>query len=61
MNGRTMNGSVFEVAAMMNNVTYNRPCCGMDTSISNTGRRSFVDGRHSVFAALVVAIAAFLI
>ncbi|KAI0143901.1 PLC-like phosphodiesterase [Hypoxylon sp. NC0597] len=25
-------GSVFEVAAQMNNVTYNRPCCGMNTS-----------------------------
>ncbi|KAI2625777.1 PLC-like phosphodiesterase [Hypoxylon sp. NC1633] len=24
-------GSVFEVAAQMNNVTYNRPCCGMNT------------------------------
>lgn len=27
-------GSVFEVAAQMNNVTYNRPCCGQTTSIS---------------------------
>lgn len=25
-------GSVFEVAAQMNNVTYDRPCCGMATS-----------------------------
>ncbi|OTA96471.1 hypothetical protein M434DRAFT_392903 [Hypoxylon sp. CO27-5] len=25
-------GSVFEVAAQMNNVTYDRPCCGMNTS-----------------------------
>ncbi|KAI1806070.1 PLC-like phosphodiesterase [Daldinia bambusicola] len=25
-------GSVFEVAAQMNNVTYNRQCCGMNTS-----------------------------
>ncbi|KAI0009833.1 PLC-like phosphodiesterase [Xylariaceae sp. FL0662B] len=25
-------GSVFEVAAQMNNVTYNRPCCGVATS-----------------------------
>lgn len=23
-------GSVFEVAARMNNVTYNRPCCGAE-------------------------------
>lgn len=26
------NGSVFEVAAMMNNVTYNRTCCGLPQS-----------------------------
>jgi len=26
------NGSVFEVAAKYNNVTYNRPCCGLVTS-----------------------------
>ena len=25
-------GSVFEVAAQMNNVTYNQPCCGQGTS-----------------------------
>ena len=25
-------GSVFEVAAQMNNVTYNRPCCGQVAS-----------------------------
>ena len=25
-------GSVFEVAAQMNNVTYNRRCCGQGTS-----------------------------
>ena len=27
-------GSVFEVAAQLNNVTYSRPCCGMDSSSS---------------------------
>lgn len=26
------NGSVFEVAARLNNVTYNRPCCGLPVS-----------------------------
>jgi len=61
VNGQTMNGSVFEVAARMNDVTYNRPCCGKDTSITNSGMRQFVKGRNSVFAALVVAIAAFLV
>lgn len=29
------NGSVFEVAAKMNNVTYNRKCCGYDTSVAS--------------------------
>jgi len=29
------NGSVFEVAAQMNNVTYNRKCCGMDTALTS--------------------------
>ncbi|KAI0024286.1 PLC-like phosphodiesterase [Xylariomycetidae sp. FL0641] len=28
-------GSVFEVAAQLNNVTYNRPCCGTDVSAAN--------------------------
>jgi len=28
------NGSVFEVAAKMNNVTYNRPCCGQVLSLN---------------------------
>lgn len=30
------NGSVFEVAAMYNNVTYNRPCCGLVTPNAGT-------------------------
>lgn len=31
-NAGSTNGSVFEVAAMMNNVTYNRTCCGLPQS-----------------------------
>lgn len=27
-----VNGSVFEVAAEMNNVTYNRTCCGQESA-----------------------------
>lgn len=29
------NGSVFEVAAEMNDVTYNRKCCGMNTALTS--------------------------
>jgi len=60
MNGQTMNGSVFEVAANMNHLTYNRRCCGQELSITNAGMRQFVRGQSSVFAALVMAIALFL-
>ena len=28
-------GSVFEVAALHNNVTYSRPCCGMDSTLGS--------------------------
>ena len=31
-NDGTTNGSVFEVAAEMNNVTYNRSCCGTESA-----------------------------
>lgn len=33
-------GSVFEVAARHNNVTYNRACCGLDTKISGSAMSS---------------------
>jgi len=33
-------GSVFEVAAWMNNVTYNRPCCGVPARAGAGGLRS---------------------
>lgn len=39
------NGSVFEVAAQMNNVTYNRKCCGLDqvlSSDSSLGRPAYL-------------------
>ncbi|KAF4624332.1 hypothetical protein G7Y89_g13840 [Cudoniella acicularis] len=45
-------GSVFEVAAKYNNVTYNRPCCGVVTS---GGERTLqTAGRGAMIAALVV-------
>lgn len=31
-NGSVYNGSVFEVAAQMNNVSYNRACCGSSSA-----------------------------
>jgi hypothetical protein len=40
-------GSVFEVAAKMNNVTYNRACCGMPASAS---------GRREVFGGLLTSV-----
>ncbi|KAI1420556.1 PLC-like phosphodiesterase [Xylaria sp. FL1777] len=48
-------GSVFEVAARMNNVTYNRPCCGVATSSSVRGISSREAGiTISLLAALAV-------
>lgn len=46
------NGSVFEVAAKHNNVTYNRKCCGYDTT-NDAGK--LLDGAASRLA-LVVAL-----
>lgn len=33
-------GSVFEVAARWNNVTYNRPCCGAEANAGSVSRAS---------------------
>lgn len=35
-------GSVFEVAARMNNVTYNRPCCGESANPAPVVRTSLL-------------------
>jgi hypothetical protein len=51
------NGSVFEVAAQHNNVTYIRKCCGFDTS-NDAGR--LVGGGAASKIALVVALFASL-
>ncbi|TAQ91408.1 hypothetical protein B7494_g256 [Chlorociboria aeruginascens] len=48
------NGSVFEVAARWNNVTYNRTCCGVATS----GAPRFNSKRRRVIPALVVGLLA---
>lgn len=37
-------GSVFEVAARMNNVSYNRKCCGIPTSAGTKGRHAPTTG-----------------
>ncbi|KAH6674541.1 tat pathway signal sequence [Halenospora varia] len=47
------NGSVFEVAANWNNVTYNRPCCGV-ASTSGAERTLKTAGRGAMVAAMVV-------
>ncbi|KAL8674972.1 MAG: hypothetical protein Q9168_000676 [Polycauliona sp. 1 TL-2023] len=48
-------GSVFEVAAEYNNVTYDRPCCGMVRSFAST-----TSGGNVVLAAMLVITILFL-
>ena len=51
-------GSVFEVAAMFNNVTYERPCCGLDMTIDSSAPRSGISavlGVVAIAAALAMA------
>lgn len=51
-------GSVFEVAARLNNVTYNRPCCGHSLAVS-AAANAFP---HSLLLATIsVSVAALLI
>ncbi|KAI1284005.1 PLC-like phosphodiesterase [Xylaria sp. FL0933] len=47
-------GSVFEVAARMNNVTYNRPCCGVTTSGGIKGAYMQIPGIMYPLAALTL-------
>lgn len=52
------NGSVFEVAAKWNNVTYNRPCCGIaSTSASSTLE---VAGRGALMTAFAVVMVSWM-
>lgn len=56
VNGQVHNGSVFDVAAKMNNVSYNRPCCGQDTKLTSGAGK--VDGAGiALLVAIVVALA----
>jgi hypothetical protein len=41
-NSGSSNGSVFEVAAMMNNVTCNRTCCGLPQSVGSRLERNWI-------------------
>jgi hypothetical protein len=51
-------GSVFEVAARANGVTYNRPCCGTNArSLAASNARSSLSGLVLVVA--IVAIVTF--
>jgi hypothetical protein len=45
--GQVKNGSVFEVAARMNGVTYDRSCCGLDTMVTS-GAGKVVGGTVSL-------------
>lgn len=60
MNGQTRNGSVFEVAATMNGLTYSRSCCGEELTLSSDGMRQAVNGRYSLFA-FVMAVVVFFV
>jgi hypothetical protein len=51
------NGSVFKVAAQYNNVTYDRPCCGVAVS---AGRILEVAGRSAMLAAFAVVAVSWL-
>lgn len=53
-NEGSTNGSVFEVAAQMNNVTYNGHCCGSDTSAASVS--SPLDKMTVVLMAITVSI-----
>lgn len=53
-NDGSTNGSVFEVAAEMNNVTYNGHCCGTTTSAASMS--SPLDNMSSVLMAIVVSL-----
>jgi hypothetical protein len=52
------NGSVFEVAASYNNVTYNRPCCGIPVS---AGKMNKVVGRSAMLLAFCVVSVSWLL
>lgn len=52
-NQGSTNGSVFEVAARANGVTYNRPCCGRARSDASDVMRP-----SAAYLGFVVAIAA---
>ena len=52
------NGTVFEVAAQHNNVTYTRDCCGLVPSIA--GRLYHPTHIPAVSAVLVLAVSMFL-
>ncbi|KAI9708093.1 MAG: hypothetical protein M1820_004297 [Bogoriella megaspora] len=50
------NGTVFEVAAQMNNVTYNRQCCGLTPTGAASGLRLGLTVTYVTVAALAFAL-----
>lgn len=54
------NGSVFEVAAQMNNVTYTRECCGQTTTNASLGMNEVI-GRSAMLLALCVVGASLML
>jgi hypothetical protein len=59
-NQGSTNGSVFEVAAKANNVTYDRPCCGL-TARSRSEATLPMQSSSAAYFGLVVAVAAALV
>jgi hypothetical protein len=53
------NGSVFEVAATYNNVTYNRSCCGLATTSGGERTREFV-GWNAVATAVAIVMVSWM-
>lgn len=52
-------GSVFEVAAIINNVTYNRTCCGLPTN--GSGKFGGFMGRNAMISTALVALLSWVI
>jgi len=54
------NGTVFEVAAQHNNVTYSQKCCGLDSSVTSAGLVLLQRTKPLTIGALALGIVLFL-
>jgi hypothetical protein len=51
--GSPMNGSVFQVAATANNVTYNRECCG---NVEGAGSPAFLSSTWVLYLSIAAGV-----